>query len=230
MCDYLNELSIKCFKIPYVEKENDKYIIKIKTGTDRHFISGDILPIDMPYYKYNENLGIYNFLNSDVIHIIKSGKLIKSIRIEELSEEDIPKNIINEFGQQLNINNIYDIFKIKEDGVNAKNNKSIIIDWLNNKKIPFEDRVPYYEDIQKINKAFIERWYITNNDSCLEELGMLVYCSLKAFNDKDFEVLQACRDMVCRLREKDINILEKYRLWQNLDDEEIEEIGDILNF
>lgn len=56
----------------------------------------------MPYYKYNENLGVYNFYNSDVIYIINSGKLIKSIRIEELSEEDMPKNIINEFGQQGN--------------------------------------------------------------------------------------------------------------------------------
>lgn len=230
MCDYLNELCVKCFKIPYIEKENDKYIIKIKEGNNRHFINGDTLPMDMPYYKYDKNLGIYNFLESYILHIVKNGVLINSIRIEELSEKDIPRVIINESGQKLNINNIYDIFKIKEESLNAKKQKSIIIDWLNKNKIPYSDRAPYYEDMQKINKTFINRWYINESNTDLKELGILIYCSLKAFNDKEFDVLEVCREMVSNLREKDINILQKYKLWQNLDDEEIEKIGDILNF
>lgn len=230
MCDYLNELCVKCFKIPYIEKENDKYSMKIKEGTNRHFISGDTLPMEMPYYRYKKNLGIYDFLNSDVIHIVKNGILAKSIRIEELSEEDIPRIIISESGQRLNINNIYDIFKIKEEALNAKKQKSIIINWLNKNKIPYNDRAPYYEDMQKINKAFINKWYISDDYNDVKEIGMLIYCSLKAFNNKEFDVLEACRNMVSNLREKDINILQKYKVWQNLDDEEIEEIGDILNF
>lgn len=230
MCDYLNGLNIKCFTIPYIEKENDKYFIKIKDGNDRYFVNGNTLPLDMPYYKYDRNIGIYDFINTNVIHIIKNGILKNSIKIEEISKEDIPMIILDETGRKIIINDIYDIFKIKEEALEAKNKKYIITKWIEDNNIPYEDRQPYYSDMQIINRVFMNKWYADDDFNDIKRIGALIYCSLEALNNKDTEVLEACREMVDEFRERDISILEKYKLWQNLDDEEIDTIGNILNF
>lgn len=106
---YMGLYRVNCFKCSYTNNEN----LHIN-----RYEEGDFVPVVSNNYIYDKNLLILDFVNH-VVHIIESCKYKKTVRILGEVDSRVYKYFksrsymsIDIYGNILNINNIYDLYKV----------------------------------------------------------------------------------------------------------------------
>lgn len=127
MCfqDYLGNMPIRCFyKVIFykdsMDVDNRVSGVSYLDGDSRFFKIGDRLPLISSYFKYPNDMLIYDYKgNDEIIHIIKDGVYMGNKAISELPNELLKEShIISSDGREiLNIKNKNDIKKLKDDWI-----------------------------------------------------------------------------------------------------------------
>ena len=205
MYDYINGEQIKCFYSPIFNKD---YGVWHSGGSLIGYSNGDELPLKTMYYKYASNLAILDIIDiakkEYLLHIIKDGKVFKSVSGKDLIDEDL-KNIesfINYYGTELNIKSKKDIINfinekenIETSIKNIRKDAKCMLDSLNksiqsSRRLKLEKAVVIEfikeDDIQKsslkgytLEKLKEEKSDLLKNETLLEELQKIVLKRLK---------------------------------------------------
>lgn len=125
MYDNIEDYQVKCFYVPMFSK--DEYPLTPSSGIYtsggrlRYFKKGQKVPYKTFYYDYSPNFAIYDyglFFEEEIFIVIKNGKITKIIDdINKVTNDDFKgiNNVINYVGSFLNIKNVEDISKYRED-------------------------------------------------------------------------------------------------------------------
>lgn len=131
MYDNIEDIQVKCFDVPYFVK-NDIIINKgicYSGGELRIFNKGDEVPYKTLWYDYTPNFGILNHyfqfgkpdtfdIDDEGLIIIKNGKVKKIIYgFNKVKDSDLKglNMIIDHYGSRINIKEVEDIEKMRED-------------------------------------------------------------------------------------------------------------------
>lgn len=98
MYNFINDNQVKCFYTPIytIDGYIDKPCIYYNHGTMDSFNIGDELPLSTLYYKYPNNLMIFDYdfnMLGGCVHVIKDKKIFKIVEnILELNSKDFENN------------------------------------------------------------------------------------------------------------------------------------------
>ena len=204
MYDTINGYQVKAFYIEYstLRSEFDDAIFG-KTESDltiwcmggnlRNFSNGDEVPFQTYYYNFGKDFNIIDFddfmLSEQIIHVIRDGKVVKTISFDDTDDEILKVPNYDYNGNKLKITSVNDLIKYTEnqrkiiyarehEKVEATRNyfdmaRTIDIESEEYKKLE-EEYKKENEENEKVIKPFIEKrmeFFIFDEEQKYHEFG-----------------------------------------------------------
>lgn len=208
MYDTLNGNQVKLFKVPFLIEVNGSFEIQEGLGSFSFYSNGDVVPFKTPYYDYTEDFIVFDYRTEDKpIHIIKDGKLSKSLSLKEMAdfEFDSKFKMFGKFGEGLNVFCYEDMLEIIDDfksydsiasAIRQKNLKELrkiaAIEEAEEKQKMIERYQKKHNNLEVANAytSHMGKWIIPPEDDCRKRFGMLKYIFDKS---EDVNIKDYCR-------------------------------------
>lgn len=193
MYDTLNGNQVKLFKVPFLIETDGSYEIQEGLGSFYFFSNGDEVPFRTPYYDYTENFVIFDYMSkNNPIHIIKNGKLFKSLSLKEMAsfQFDDCFKVFGNYGERVSISCYEDMLSVIDDFKKYDN----IASAIRRKNLEELREIAAIEDVEEKRKRilayqendksvevanaytlYMRKWIMPSEDKVREKFGMLKF-------------------------------------------------------
>lgn len=205
MFDSINGEQLKCFGIPCYYENSGKFEVAQMGGLLRNFHNGNKVPYKTYYYNYSPNFCIVDIHCLDrgdlaVIHIIRDGKVKKSIKLKDLTDDELTNSdkIIDYYGNELDIKTKEDIEFLIED-------RDYYLEQM--KMISAESDKILYHDLFLITKQMRELKNTSEEYKQKENEYNELYKKYEALKEREeplMDSLKACRIEKYYIKKSDI--------------------------